>query len=116
MISLPKVPQKFRPALYESAQRCGAVTFGMDCVFREAGYSEDGVLIWRRLPDGTQREKFVTESEIERALEAGLQWRYRLVAGPSVWRVRPLWRRRDSAAYHDLILGAIGDVFSEKAL
>lgn len=92
-----------RPLLREHAQRSGVLEYGVDCVFPETGHPGDGLLIWARLPDGSRREKFVSDGEIERALDAGLEWRYRLVAGPSIWRLRPLWKRRDGPALANLM-------------
>lgn len=64
--------------------------------------------------DGTGRilRTVVSEADIDRAILASLEWRYRLVAGPRAWKVRPLWLRRDFKALIRLFQKHAAIVFS----
>ena len=61
--------------------------------------------------DGATLQSLISEQDIERAMEASLEWRYRLVGGPKAWRARPLWKWRDKTALASLLRRHIKEVF-----
>lgn len=112
MAMLPRIRDLYLPSVYVAADR-----YKQEKRRSIAGNIEvrlvpvPGLLLSSVDADGLVRESFVDETDIDRALEAALEFRYRLVGGLRSWRLTPLFRRRDQRALGHLMHKHLDAVF-----
>lgn len=107
-VNMVQLRHLFTPAMYMAAGRFRDRT-GLDVEW-DIWDAPDGLGLSATCM-GVTRQALLTTTEVEKAQEQEMPWRYRLFGGPDAWRTHSLLKRRNQDAVIQLFKARMEDVF-----